>query len=202
MEADVHGTSNTKDAVIETDKYARQDFNKVRDGGNNRTKREVDPASSVRIRSELNHNHDVSMGIQKDIEYESNSYVIEKTGEHAKSEILSMEPVSASFDLPILDDSSQMKDEQLMNVDGITFESMKTLSHLMKLKNCGEDVSDCVDQFLIKEVKRKFCDIENKSKIQEEVIKKRSDILIQPLESVSLTFLENKGQDSNLKIVF
>ena len=70
MEADVHGTSNTNDAVIETDKYARQDFNKVRDCVNNRTKREVDPASSVRIRSELNHNHDVSKGIQKGIEYQ------------------------------------------------------------------------------------------------------------------------------------
>ena len=65
-----------------------------------------------------------------------------------------MEPVSASFDLPILNDSGQMKDEQLMDVDGITFESMKTLSHHMKSKNCGEDVSDkekidCVDLFLI-----------------------------------------------------
>ena len=29
---------------------------KVRNGGNNRTKCEVDSASSVRIRSELNHN--------------------------------------------------------------------------------------------------------------------------------------------------
>ena len=27
MEADVHGTSKTKDAVIEADKYARQNFN-------------------------------------------------------------------------------------------------------------------------------------------------------------------------------
>ena len=52
---------------------------------------------------------------------------------------------------------------------------------------------------MIKEIKRKFCDIENKSKIQEEVIKKRSDILIQLLESVSLTFLENIGQDSNIE---
>ena len=95
----------------------------------------------MRIRSELNHNHDVSKGIQKDIEYESNSYV-EKIGEHEKSEILSMETLSASFDLPTLDDLSQMKDERLKNVDGITFESMKTLSHHMKSKNCGEDVSD------------------------------------------------------------
>ena len=63
--------------------------------------------------------------------------MIEKTGEHAKSEILSMEPVSASFDLPILDDSSQMKDEQLINFDGITFESMKTLLHHMKSKIVG-----------------------------------------------------------------
>ena len=84
MEADAHGTNNTKDAVIETDKYASQDFNEVRDGGNIRTKREVDLASSVRIRSELNHNHDVPMGIQKDIEYESKSHVTKKTGEHAK----------------------------------------------------------------------------------------------------------------------
>ena len=150
MEADVHKTSNTKDAVIRTDKYARQNFNKVKNGGNNRTEHEVDSASSVRIRSELNHNYDVSKGIQKDIEYESNSYVIEKTGEHAKSEILSMEPLSASFDLLTLDNSSQMKDERLKNIDGITFESMKTISHHMKSKNCGEDVSDkekidCVD---------------------------------------------------------
>ena len=85
-----------------------------------------------------------------------------------------------------------------MNVDGITFESMKTLSYHMKSKNCGEDVSDCVDRFLIKEVKGKFCDIENKSKIQEEVIKKKYDILMTPSESVSLSFLENKGQNSNL----
>ena len=67
MEAHLHGKHKIKDAVVIMDKYARQDFNKVRDGGNNRTKREVDPASSVIIRSELNHNHD--------IEYESNSYV-------------------------------------------------------------------------------------------------------------------------------
>ena len=43
--------------------------------------------------------------------------------------------------------------------------------------------------------KRKIC----KSKIQEDVIKKSYDILMPPSESVSLSSLENKGQDGNLE---
>ena len=112
MEAHFHEKHKIKGAVVVMDKYARQDFNEVRDDGKNCTEREVDPASSVRVRSEPNHNHDVSMDIQKDIESESNSYVIKKTGE-----LLSIETLSASFALQILDDSSQVENQQLMKQD-------------------------------------------------------------------------------------
>ena len=78
MEAHLHGKNKIKDAVVIMDKYARQDFNEVRDDGKNCTEREVDPVSSVRFRSEPDHNHNVSMDIEKDIESESNSYVMNK----------------------------------------------------------------------------------------------------------------------------
>ena len=52
------------------------------------------------------------MDIQKDIESESNSYVIKKTGE-----LLSIETLSASFALQILDDSSQVENQKLMKHD-------------------------------------------------------------------------------------
>ena len=45
---------------------------------------------------------------------------------------------------------------------------------------------------------KKFCDVENKPKMQE-VIKKSPDSLMPPSEPVSLSSLENKGENDNLE---
>ena len=131
-----------------SDEYARQDFNEVRDDGKNHTEHEVDPASSVRF--EPDHNHDISMNIEREIESESSSYVMKKELiiKHEgweRSNLLPEEWMFKQIAKGSTKDNKWYSTLHYLFDNRVTFESMRTMLDHMKPspKHSEVNITDC-----------------------------------------------------------